>query len=69
MKVREFMSKLMVRFSSRKGQGMVEYGLIVGIIAVIIVGVFVFLDEPLENLFRSIGQIITGNTPAAPATP
>lgn len=68
MKIKEFMTKLMVRFSNRKGQGMVEYGLIVGIIAVIIIGVFVLLDEPLKNLFETIGDIITDNTPTPPAS-
>jgi len=70
MKVKEFMTKLMVRFQSRKGQGMVEYGLIIGIIAVILIASLTVLREPLEELFGRIGAIITDNTPSAPvATP
>jgi len=67
MKVKEFMTKLMVRFQSRKGQGMVEYGLIIGIIAVILVASLTVLRAPLTTLFGNIRDIITGNTPAVPA--
>nr|HOL92419.1 Flp family type IVb pilin [Clostridiales bacterium] len=67
MKVKEFMTKLMVRFQSRKGQGMVEYGLIIGIIAVILVASLTVLRAPLTTLFGNIRDIITDNTPAVPA--
>ncbi|NMA34447.1 MAG: Flp family type IVb pilin [Clostridiaceae bacterium] len=56
----------MVRFSNRKGQGMVEYGLIIGIIAVILIAALTVLRDPLEDLFGSIAGIITDNTPTAP---
>ena len=51
------------RFASKKGQGMVEYGLIIGIIAVILVTALTVLRVPLETLFGNIADIITGNTP------
>lgn len=63
MKMKEFLTRLMARFTSRKGQGMVEYGLIIGIVAVIIVTALVALRGPLETLFDNIADIITGNTP------
>lgn len=66
MKVKRFLTNLMVRFSNRKGQGMVEYGLIIGIIAVILITALTVLREPLENLFGNIAGIITDNTPTAP---
>ena len=66
MKVKRFLTNLMVRFSNRKGQGMVEYGLIIGIIAVILIAALTVLREPLENLFGNIAGIITDNTPTAP---
>lgn len=37
--------------SGRKGQGMVEYGLIIGLIAIIVIAVFVALGGPLKNMF------------------
>jgi pilus assembly protein Flp/PilA len=66
VKVKRFLKNLMVRFSNRKGQGMVEYGLIIGIIAVILIAALTVLRDPLEDLFGSIAGIITDNTPTAP---
>ncbi len=45
---------LRARFASKKGQGMVEYGLIIGLVAVIIVACFTILSKPIQNLFTSI---------------
>ncbi len=63
------MTYLKARFGSKKGQGMVEYGLIIGIVAVLIIAVFVFLDQPLRNLFTNIGDIIDGAATDVAATP
>ena len=51
------------RFASKKGQGMVEYGLIIGIIAVILVASLTILRAPLEGLFGRIVELLTANTP------
>ncbi len=56
-------SYLKTRFASKKGQGMVEYGLIIGIIAVILIAALTVLRDPLETLFTNIASVITGNTP------
>lgn len=55
---------LKCRFASKKGQGMVEYGLIIGIIAVVIVVALTALQDPIKNLFDNIVLIIQGNTPS-----
>jgi pilus assembly protein Flp/PilA len=55
------------KMSSKKGQGMVEYGLIIGIVAVILIAALAFLGDPLRNLFSNIGAIISGSTPPAPS--
>jgi pilus assembly protein Flp/PilA len=55
---------LRARFASKKGQGMVEYGLIVGIIAVLIIGCFTFLKDPITALFTNIGTVINGSATA-----
>lgn len=39
-------------FSSEQGQGMVEYGLIVGLIAIIVIAVFVALGPQITNMFQ-----------------
>lgn len=35
------------------GQGMVEYGLIIGLIAIIVIAVFVALGPQIKNLFAN----------------
>ena len=54
---------LRARLGSKKGQGMVEYGLIIGIVAVILIAALTVLKGPLTTLFSNIATIITGNTP------
>ena len=63
MKVKAFLANMKARISNRKGQGMVEYGLIIGIIAVILIAALTVLREPLETLFGNIASIITDNIP------
>lgn len=63
MKVKAFLANMKARISNRKCQGMVEYGLIIGIIAVILIAALTVLREPLETLFGNIASIITDNTP------
>ena len=49
-----------------KGATAVEYGLMVGLIAVVIIGAVVFLGEELNGLFTEIGNELSGagGTPA-----
>lgn len=56
--IKMYVDYMKAKLGSKKGQGMVEYGLIVGIVAVLIIAVFVFLREPITNLFRNIGGVI-----------
>lgn len=37
-----------------KGQGMTEYGLIIGIVSVVLIGVLVLFREKLKSIFDSI---------------
>jgi len=37
-----------------EGQGMVEYGLIVGLIAIIVIAVFVALGPQINSMFTSV---------------
>ena len=36
------------------GQGLTEYGLILGLIAVVVIGALVFLGEQIEAVFETI---------------
>lgn len=40
--------------SNKKGQGMVEYGLIVALIAVAVIGVITLLGTEISNLFQQV---------------
>lgn len=66
------MKKLMVRlasfFYSEKGQGMVEYGLIIGLIAVVLVGTIVALRGGLTNIFENITTTLTDPASATAGT-
>jgi pilus assembly protein Flp/PilA len=51
-----------------KGATAVEYGLMVGLIAVVIIAAVVLLGEELRDLFTSITDELPGDgAPAAPA--
>lgn len=61
-----------------RGQGMVEYGLIIGLIAIIVIAVFVALGPQISNMFKNTvsGQQMNDNRAAiseqiyrTPATP
>ena len=66
--LKAYVDYMRARFGSKKGQGMVEYGLIIGIVAVILIAALTVLRDPLTTLFGNISAIITGNTPAKPTT-
>ncbi len=40
-------------FADERGQGMVEYGLIIGLIAIIVIAVFVALGPQIKNMFTN----------------
>jgi len=40
-------------FKDERGQGMVEYGLIIGLIAIIVIAVFVALGPQIKDMFSN----------------
>lgn len=46
-----------------EGQGMVEYGLVVGLVALAVVGAVILLGGQLETLFDSITGALEDATP------
>ena len=52
------MTNLLVRlqnmFRNEKGQGMVEYGLIIGLIAIVVVGALILLGPQISTIFTNI---------------
>jgi Flp pilus assembly pilin Flp len=54
----EYLTKLYVRLSERKGQTMAEYGLIVGLVAVVTIAAWTLLGTNITTAINSIaGQI------------
>ena len=52
--------------ADESGQGMVEYGLIIGLIAIIVIAVFVALGGPLAKMFEdAVGSEQVGQHQAA----
>ncbi|MEH7436346.1 Flp family type IVb pilin [Neobacillus drentensis] len=59
------MKKMKALFTEEQGQGMTEYGLVLGLIAVGVVAVLVALKGQITKLFTDAQQAIFGsNTPA-----
>ncbi len=55
---------LMVNFFSRlrrdEGQALVEYGLILALVAVVVVGVLVFLGHSVNNTLNTVANSVGG---------
>ncbi len=45
-------------FVEEEGQGMVEYGLIIGLIAILLIGGLTAMRGGLENIFGDIGTTL-----------
>ena len=55
------MKNLWKKFTSEEsGQGMVEYGLIIALIAVVLIGVLAAMSGALDKTFTSIKDALTG---------
>jgi pilus assembly protein Flp/PilA len=46
-------------FREEEGQGLVEYALIIAVIAIAVIVAMVFLRGQLENIFSNIGNNLT----------
>ena len=57
------------RLEREEGATAVEYGLMVGLIAVVIIAAVTLLGKQLRGLFESIAGSLPGGAPAAPAAP
>ncbi|WP_423407869.1 Flp family type IVb pilin [Heyndrickxia sp. MSNUG] len=59
-------AKMKALFTEEQGQGMTEYGLVLGIIAVAVVGALALLREQIMEMFTSVTDAVTNreNVPA-----
>lgn len=49
-------------FKDENGQGMVEYGLIIGLIAIVVVAGLVVLGPKIKDMFTNIADDMTSGT-------
>lgn len=56
------MKKFLQMLKDEDGQGMVEYGLILGLIAIAVVGALVLLGPKVAEMFTSANDAITSAT-------
>ncbi|NKE08061.1 MULTISPECIES: Flp family type IVb pilin [Mesobacillus] len=61
-------AKMKALFTEEQGQGMTEYGLVLGVIAVAVVGALVTLRGEIVEMFQNVVTAVTGaetgnNTP------
>ncbi len=52
------MKKLIRFLKDENGQGMVEYGLIIGLIAVVVIGALIILGPKIKEMFEGIGKAL-----------
>ena len=46
-------------FRDEEGQGLVEYALIIAVIAIAVIVAMIFLREQIQNIFSNIGNNLT----------
>jgi len=50
---------LQMFFRDEDGQGLVEYALIIAVIAIAVIVAMIFLREQIQNIFSNIGNNLT----------
>jgi pilus assembly protein Flp/PilA len=55
-------AKMKALFTEEQGQGMTEYGLVLGVIAVAVVGLLVALRGQIVIMFNNVVTAVTGAT-------
>jgi pilus assembly protein Flp/PilA len=53
--MKKLLTKLFCAFKAEKGQGMVEYGLIIGLIAIALIGALLIFAPQIEGVFTRAG--------------
>ena len=53
-------------FKDESGQGMVEYGLIIGLIAIVVIAALIILGPKIRDLFQATSDSMPEVTTAAP---
>jgi pilus assembly protein Flp/PilA len=56
---KEELEKVLAFFRDDEGQGLVEYALIIAVIAIAVIVAMIFLRGQLQNIFSNIGNNLT----------
>lgn len=56
-------------WKNEEGQGMVEYGLIIALVAVVVIAGLTILGDKASSLFSGIGDKLTLGSSGTPVTP
>jgi pilus assembly protein Flp/PilA len=69
----KMMKKMKALLVEEQGQGMTEYGLVLGIIAVAVVGILAALRGEIVAMFKEVQSVVsgadTGDSPTTTTTP
>lgn len=60
-----FINFLMQMKNNKKGQGMVEYGLIIGLIAIVVIVALTAMGGKLDDIFQFISGKLGGAVPSS----
>ncbi len=60
--IKNFISNLLARFQSEdeEGQTLVEYGLLLALIAIVVIAALIFLGPIISQLFQNVGTTLNG---------
>ena len=60
--IKNFISNLLARFQSEdeEGQTLVEYGLLLALIAIVVIVALIFLGPIVSNIFSNVGNQLSG---------
>lgn len=62
-----YLFNLLQMMKSKKGQGMVEYGLIIGLIAIVVIIALTALGGGLKGIFENISGVVETAVPSPSA--
>ncbi|MDF2534718.1 MAG: Flp/Fap pilin component [Bacillales bacterium] len=57
------MGKFLKVLKDEDGQGMVEYGLLIGLIAIVVIGALILLGPKIKDLFTKVTNELPATTP------
>jgi len=56
-------SFIVSKLKDEKGQGMVEYALLIGLVAIVVIAVLIFLGPAISDIFKEIIEKLGGEVP------